>query len=386
MDEAIKSKIERLLDGIETREVDPFSNDEPVRVIHLLGDLLVLRGEALEILDDLKERLARPALREGGPSPSAVDKMLIDACVKAATNEPNPIDHLREEIERSPQEWLVADQLPTYRPLKRNLEIGSCQLVGKVPQLIAQAFRFDDLEERFGGGALVTTVKARDEHSARQVAHDRFEETRAILNLIGSRGPDSPALGAIRIDGPGGSLSHPDKREVFSMQLVNEDGSLHPGYAELSIAAAKHDDQRSDWEQRCLAAARWYLVGSRSVWPSAILTACITSLECLVLAGSEEDKGKEVAEMVGRLLKRRGMTQSKLRRWIRNLYSRRNEVVHAGRDFRDELDAERLLPVVYTLIRWSLSHLTEFHRDYIGGPRGPCETYDEVMGHAFAKS
>jgi hypothetical protein len=63
--------------------------------------------------------------------------------------------------------------------------------------------------------------------------------------------------------------------------------------------------------------------------------------------------------------------------WIRRLYRERNKAVHAGREFIEDLDIDRLLDLVQAAVRGASWHLHPLHR-----ANGACTHYaDTIAAH-----
>jgi hypothetical protein len=377
---AVRRKLHELADAMEIDVKDPYRITDPVRVIHRDKGNVVLRGEALKIAEGLIESCAASALRDGGPSPVTIRVWLDRFCVRAhETGVDSAVDWFEERVAQPSEPWLAAEPILILNRLWVEMRVGACSLLKELPERLSAGFFGDPMPDadKESRGVLIAEVLARDEHSARTIAMQHLQEARAILNLLGHRLPEKDGLISVPKSGSGGSYA-PEGQEAFSLQLVDPEGKMWSGYHELSLAAGKEEEDRTDWERRCVAAARWFYAAERSSWPSSKLVAAITAGECLLLEGPEEDKALAFAQKGADLIRQAGMSQSQLKRWLRNLYSRRNDAVHAGKSFRKELDADALLLLMRTLIHWAITHLVIWHRDREGSPRQACETYEQV--------
>jgi hypothetical protein len=144
---------------------------------------------------------------------------------------------------------------------------------------------------------------------------------------------------------------------------------------ELSDAMSRPDDARTDWERRTVAACRWYHRAMTARWPSASLAGCFTALECLFVEGrGEPNKGELVAARVARQNPRiPGVERDGVGDWLLEFYRRRNETVHEGISYADELEVARLEDLTSAAVFWASGHLDRDHRI-----AGPCETFDDV--------
>jgi hypothetical protein len=220
------------------------------------------------------------------------------------------------------------------------------------------------------------TVRARDQKTAQILAAERLAESSAVLDLI-----DRPKLTAghnmllRRKDGRGGaSLNRAGW--IINDALVDDRSRLVPPYRQLSRAAARDEDRRSDWERRVLAATRWFSRGCRSEWPADRLASLMVSLECLFVVGrTESQKGSLIAERLTKRFRLREMSEDRQIEWLTVLYRARNAAVHEGREFLNDLEVDRLADVTQFVIRRLAEHLIPAHR-----PRGrSCRKFEEAM-------
>jgi hypothetical protein len=157
---------------------------------------------------------------------------------------------------------------------------------------------------------------------------------------------------------------------------VDEQGHLIPPYRQLSRAAARDEERRSDWERRVLAAVRWFSRACRSEWSADQLVGLMVALECLFVAGTTEgNKGARIATRLTDRWKLNEMTAEEQEAWLRRLYRARNDAAHEGRDFVNDLEVERLADLAHVAIRGLAWHLVPAHR-----ARGrSCRTFTEAM-------
>lgn len=101
----------------------------------------------------------------------------------------------------------------------------------------------------------------------------------------------------------------------------------------------------------------------------------MTALETLLLEGSEKTKGKPMAAAVERDWQQIQPVGETAGDWIRRLYRARNSAVHAGREFVEDLEIDRLLDLVQAVVRRAVWHLHPLHRN-----AGGCTLYAETHG------
>lgn len=142
------------------------------------------------------------------------------------------------------------------------------------------------------------------------------------------------------------------------------------------MAASRDEAARSDWQRRLLAATRWYSKGFRNEAPSDRLAGAMVALECLFVEGRKEPrKGQLVASRLTERWKLNEMSQDEQRGWLERLYAGRNDAVHEGRDFVNDLEVERLFDLTRQALLGLLSHLDAAHRPR----RRACKTWKEAM-------
>ena len=61
--------------------------------------------------------------------------------------------------------------------------------------------------------------------------------------------------------------------------------------------------------------------------------------------------------------------------WLAELYRRRNDAAHEGREYLNDLEIEEFLDLVRYTVRYAAEHLSCKH----GGRRGICRTYDQAL-------
>jgi len=104
----------------------------------------------------------------------------------------------------------------------------------------------------------------------------------------------------------------------------------------------------------------------------------MTALECLFVKDqATKQKGAAIAERFTERWVARGWTADEQREWIRGLYRARNDAIHEGRRFVEDLDVDRLVDLTAYAVRWGAWHLSPSH----GNGDGACRDFDEVMRH-----
>lgn len=155
-------------------------------------------------------------------------------------------------------------------------------------------------------------------------------------------------------------------------------GRIHPHYRPLSDAASRADAERTEWERRAVASARWFARATQTFWPSEALISCMTALECLFVRDrGVRDKGAAIANRSTERWVTRGRTVEDEREWLRTLYRARNDAVHEGRKFVEDLEVDRLVDLTAYAVRWGAWHLYPYHAH----SQRACATFDEVMAH-----
>ncbi len=159
---------------------------------------------------------------------------------------------------------------------------------------------------------------------------------------------------------------------------MDSTGKLWPGYHELSDALARPEDKRTDLEQRAAGAARWWRRASMSTWPSEVIVAGMSALECLLMLATDERREKRglVAARASAIAVLATMQPTAQVGWLHKLYERRNEALHAGRFHQDDLDARNLLELVDLVLHRTVRHLDPWHR---GTNACPCTTAEEAL-------
>jgi hypothetical protein len=215
---------------------------------------------------------------------------------------------------------------------------------------------------------------ARDEYTAAVLADQTFGEATSVLEVtsLGNQAQIDSRLVLVRADGK--VIDRPRRRMPARVDtLIAPDGAPLPPFYQLSEAAVTQ--ARTDWEQRVLAASRWYSGGIAAPWPSHALVIFMNALEALFIdRRNERQKGATIAQRGARLVLMPGTTEASRVTWLANLYRQRNLAVHQGIEYRNEIEVESLADFTLAAIGWAVDHLDSAHRD----PPATCRTADEV--------
>jgi len=227
----------------------------------------------------------------------------------------------------------------------------------------------------FPAFSITTEVLAVDDHAAIELAGRRFSDALAILQLGDVRG--KPVLGrsVILVSDRGDMSYNPDPvPSLRADQAFDAHGNLGPVEGALSQAAYKSLAEQTDWERRCLAAARWLTNGVSSAWSADAVLSLTVALETLFVKDrSVANKGQAIADGVSTRWTVEGLSQEAQHEWLVNVYRKRNDAVHEGRDLPVDLDVGRLTFLTWIATRWAGEHLLPEHRE-----GGPCRTFDEA--------
>jgi hypothetical protein len=353
--------------------------DIPYEYRSIPGGTYLVEGDALALRRSLRRTLAGKSRRELGLSGDEAGVLLRQACDDAVAGTiKEAVANLVSALDAPIDEWTVAEPVEIFLP-GESLRVGHATYTSRIPRSVARKRTLDLGGERFKPPIAYLKVKARGWQTARILAAERFAESEAILDLI-----DRPKLDRVvsetmllrRREGSG-HFSFNRSPWLISEGYVDERGRLEPPFRQLSRAAAKDEDARSDWERRVLAATRWLSRGLRTSWPADRLAATMVALECLFVAGMREP-GQKGARIAARLSKRftlNEMTEEEQVEWLEGLYKARNASVHEGREFVDDLDVDRLSELARHVVRELSVHLIAGHRY----ARHSCRTFDEAM-------
>jgi hypothetical protein len=127
-----------------------------------------------------------------------------------------------------------------------------------------------------------------------------------------------------------------------------------------------------------LAAARWFREAVISTWPAQRLGALMSSLECLLVPfGATQGKGSRIGRNLPPSLYPPGTSRKAVRKWLQNLYLHRNSALHAGVDYLEDLDVDRLEDLTREVIEWAIWHLSPMHAH--GELDTACVSLDQVL-------
>ncbi len=330
------------------------------------------------------DALAQSALAHGGWNAKAVEGLVMEACrIARAAGDVVALEHVEEAINRNLRIWRVGERIyaHVYNSTGAALAVGRCFL-SKGATFWADLSDHPDMTKAFADyqpAVLVTEVEAHDPMSARWRASQVFAEARAILLLAcGSVQYGALAPHFVLDDSGGVSVeSGPDSEPLMMVRLVTQDGTLWPGYQQLSDAAAKRSADRTDWERLTLGAARWHYEAALGRWPAASLVAAMSAIEAILCPPDvRQRKEREIAR---RLVKHdariRGVSSDQREEWFTTLYGRwRNSAVHGARFYDEERDVARLVELCDRVVRWAIGHLDPEHRPSLRA----CESFEEA--------
>jgi hypothetical protein len=375
--DAVRRDLRELFAKVEIDAVPVQGGDEATLWVTAREEpSLLFRGESLDLFRSIQSRLAGSALARGGPSRKAIEQLLIEACtVSVMRGEGAGLGMLEGRLNDPPGTWTVAQAIDAYLP-RDDLCLGACRFFRSLPDGLVSDHILVSARERLPGPVVLVDIEARDENSARLIAYDRFDEARSILMLASQQRGSLPANLVIhpgdRVSVTGGS------GHLIAPTLWDSAGRVHPTLRGLSDAAARAEEERSDWERRAVAAARWWTKAARTAWPSEALSASMTALECLLIEGRRvQKKANEIAERSTERWVFKRHTRDEQRLWLKKLYRARNDAVHEGRQYVEDLEVDRLTDLVAQAVTWAAWHLSPYHAD----AGKPCETFADVMGH-----
>ena len=330
--------------------------------------------EAMPLFRSLQRRLAGSARKHSGLSPDETDALLMQACERAVSGRvKDAVAELLDTLGEEPEEWVVTEPVDIFLPPGvPRLRVGRTTYSQRLPRLPAgQKF-----VGRFVPPVATARVVSRGAATARVLARETFAESGAILDLIvppANTGSEATVVRR-RSDPPRGpGYSRPG---WFLGTVPISEGRLPAPFLYLSRAAGRDEANRSEWQRRVLAAARWYSRGHRSESASDRIVSAMVALESLFVVGRREpQKGVLIAERATQRLRAGGMTEDEQRAWLRRLYQVRNDAAHEGREVLDDLEVDRLLDLTNVAVRVSVYHLDPDHRE----PRRACRTYAEAM-------
>lgn len=373
----VKTELSQLFASLEVGPLHPqdLVLDHPYHMIGLSPDqALILREGATGLLRKIGKELSQPALSGRGLSLEGAESLLIQACREFHQRGPEAaLAWLTDELEKPERTWVVIEPAKIHfkgEPVR----VGRCDLYQTVPPSHADEVFVKHFASKFKNSVIVATPTATDEHSARRLAHEYIEESRAIVVMADGEhhGVDSRTPHLIGHPGTPLAAIRGKSDWLYLEHVQDRDGRLYPEFSALSAAATKPEHEREDWERRVLAAARWNAIAVTTGWPSEALGASMIALECLFVRSRRvKRKGKAIAGAVSK----RWEFRSDQEDWLENLYSSRNDVIHEGRHFIQEVDVYDLLAILARALHWGAWHLHDMHRS----DGKICSTFDEAM-------
>jgi hypothetical protein len=190
--------------------------------------------------------------------------------------------------------------------------------------------------------------------------------------------PADPSGAYVAVADPPGrsAVHHSYDGSILDGRWYGGGGKLISPYAQLSNAFAKPEDGRTDWERRTVAATRWLSRASRSTTAADRLVSVMVALEALFIRDrTEQVKGTTIARRMSERIRRSSMSREVQEAWVADLYQRRNDAVHEGREHLNDLEVEELLDMARFTVQFAAEHLTSRH-----SRRRACRTFDEAMG------
>jgi Apea-like HEPN len=338
------------------------------------GSLVVIRDDAFPLLRSLQSRLTGAARRRSGFSPDEAQAVLVNACEEAVdARVTDAVETVLNTLGERPEKWTITEPVDIWLSVRR-LVVGRTTYSTQLPRGAAS----DPLVvEELATPVASATVISRGSTTARVLARQSIAESAAILDVVGPPGNTKSGATLYRR----GSHGTPSLGAHHAGWFLREDmiagTRLAPPYLYLSRAAARDEAQRSDWQRRVLAAARWFSRAHRSEWPADRLVSAMVALESLFIESRKESgaKGALIAERVTNRYQRRDMSEGEQTAWLERLYRVRNEAAHEGREVVDDLEVDRLLDLTRFIVRISAIHLDPAHRH----PRRACRTYGDAM-------
>lgn len=253
--------------------------EAPAITVGFGPDAFSLQGRAFAQLEELSAAISAPALGGAGLSRDEARELLLRGCYIAKREGPDAaLASVEAWLELPPRKWTVIR--PFRAPLPGDpFEIGQSQIRHGLPGELGFGNDWFGSED-FPALMILTSVMARDDDSAAVIGEQRIGESLGLLHSFDPNG--SPTLGEARaiVDDSGAITVNPDPRVALHLSMfIAKDGSLPRSLASASRAAAKPPDERTDWERRVIAAARWFSKGMSSSWPSERLVSLFVALK-----------------------------------------------------------------------------------------------------------
>jgi len=340
------------------------------------GQAFTIRGEAYYLLHDLAEEIARSTHLGPGLSLEGARHLLQRACDRSLVDGADAAaEWLRRTLAGSPGRWIVVRPLAIGMP-ETVIHVGRCRIQRGLPP----GLPFDPpdhVRSAFPAHSISSEVEAWDEDAAVLTATKNFEEAFAILRPCDRHG--QPLLGSDLLVTDGERMTFAPSRgmPLHLFQCVSSEGELiFGGVRAMSEAARRPSSAQTDWERRTITAARWVSKGLDASWPSDALVSFMIALEALFLPPKGAHRKKEqLSAAISKRVRLRSMTPEAFRDWLKDVYDRRNDIVHESLAFDDEIEVDRLGDVAWIAVGWAAAHLNPYHRR----EQRPCTTLDEVL-------
>jgi len=335
-----------------------------------------VEGEGLDAFWAAVRELARPALAGDGLSEEEAERIVASALASYVDDgEAAAIAAVERALGEPERTWTVIKRWSGVEPQPdRELNVGACTIARGVPRDVEGAIT----EEWAQDTTIRVQVMARDPQAATVLANQAYEEAIAVLQVADPTAElqyrsDALVVGEAVIHG-----LHPGPGGLgLVMGMFDEAGRLiTPPFAELSAAAATPGDQRSEWQRRCVTAARWHSQAVSSKWPTDALVSAIVAIEALLgEPGVKRGKAQRLAQRAANVLDGIAGHQRSFRKWLQALYEKaRNPVVHAGIEHTDEIEVKRLVDIAGCLVEIAAHHLQPAHRS-----SGACTSLTQVL-------
>ena len=377
MDEEFRRQFEALMANVERG--DAFGRSGPFVQYGFGPQSLLFIGESFKLLNRLTSKISDSALGSGGWNWDEAQKLVVRTLQRAMKSDvTGELSQLEVELARPMSDWFISEQIKGGfsdgpRKVGKAMIHISLETIDEDQQaFIASGQRID-----FNFPILSTTVKAYDHESAKLRAEDIFDDAKSVL-ILGSASWSRPSPPMFIIgESTRFSSGHV---EAYYPQVYAPDSWFGAGIRGLERAARKDFALRSDWERRCLSAARWFRRANSEVWPSSALSASMTALDILFVRDRNVvSKGATIATQSARIYRFDETASIQFQDWLRTLYQSRNDVVHDGWHTFEDDEIQRLLGHVERAIRWACGHLDDEHSHDDSVPPSAGFDFDQVM-------
>lgn len=375
--DAQRQDIERLFEYIELGS-GPTDDPNPLMPAVTIGvrpgETFSLSGDGYYLLRRLQWSLAAPAV-EGGVSMREAETLLYATCTRFVTEgAEEALRWLTGRLEEPSKPWTVLRAVRVYSS-NASVKVGKCTIQRGLPPRNEGPWP-DAWQEEFPGYTIAVDVMARHQSAAMVLADQLFAEAIGVLEVGDRRERGGSLLGdqVAVLSETGGELSR-GGASLYA-RTVDDNGTLWPSAQSLSRAAEKEDAERTDWERRTLAATRWFSAGLSAALPTDALVNFMVALECLFVEDrGVSAKGQTIAEEVTKRWSASSLAPEGQTDWLADLYRRRNDIVHEGKAYQNEIDVERLTGLTWEAVAWAAWHLNQFH----SLASKPCATFIEAL-------